>query len=774
VSGPIIRDKTFFMGSYEGIRERRSTASTTSVPTEANRRGDLTGLGTITDPLTGAPFANSIIPTNRLNATAVKILNENMVLPNLPGLTNNYAGVSASSIDQEQFLGRIDHQLGPKDQIFGHYLYHGGNYPSLAVNPFFGTLHYLRNQNVAAQHLHTFSGTKLNEFRFGYTRGAKRRLSPRAGTDFTAEKNLGISGLKVGGPNGRALQDFENGFPQLNINGYAGMGDSTGGEALDTNSTYQFVDNFSIIRGRHALKMGADIRRFQSDANTTNVPFGQLNFTRDISGNPVAAYLLGYPKTVQTPEGILLSGVRQWRNGFYFQDDWRVSSRLTLNLGIRYDLNLLPKDVNGTSRTLRFDLDPKGPILWPAPGEKADLFIKEHNHWAPRLGFAYRLRDNIVLRGGYGIFTMAAHFDQFNILQINPPNASILLTNPNTNPVATIQNPLPAALLPANPIYNLVSTEVDRKHPDGYYQNWNLNVGYEITRNDILEVGYAGSKGTHLDTSHLNLNSPLPDPNARDIQSRRPYPQIGRIRMWGSDGNSNYHSMQNRFEHRFSHGLSLTVAHTWSHLIDDQQGGLNGARALAQDPRNLHGNMRADSADDQRQSFVVGYVWDIPYGSQLKGVSGALLKGWKFGGILTLRSGSPLLVTQDGDTLNTDAQGEIRPNSIVGQSPTLSSSERTLERWFNTAAFTRATVTYGTAPRNPLVGPGTKTADLSMAKTFRLMERHSLEFRWEAFNALNTPQFSNPGGTLGSTNFGRITGTRINNREMQVALKYSF
>src|SRR5262249_27629389 len=133
-----------------------------------------------------------------------------------------------------------------------------------------------------------------------------------------------------------------------------------------------------------------------------------------------------------------------------------------------------------------------------------------------------------------------------------------------------------------------------------------------------------------------------------------------------------------------------------------------------------------------------------------------------------------VLITQDGDTLNTDAQGEIRPNSVVGVSPILSSSERTLDRWFNTAAFTRATLTYGTAPRNPLVGPGVSTADLSMSKTFTLIERHKLEFRWEAFNALNKPQFSSPGGTLGSTNFGKITGTRINNREMQVALKYMF
>ena len=776
LSGPIFRDKTFFMGSYEGVQERRTTAGTTSVITQAQREGDLTGLGNVVDPLTGQPFPGNRIPQNRLSPTSLRLLNEFMPLPNVPGaLTNNYNGVSGSSIRQNQYMTRIDHNFGAADQIFGHYIFHGGDYPSTNINPFFGTEHNLTNHSVAVQYLHTFDATRLNEFRFGYMRANKERLSPRRASGFTAEQDLGITGLKVGGPNGRPLQEFENGFPQITIAGYAGFGDSTGGEALDYNRTYQFVDNFSFFRGSHSFKAGVDSRLISGDANSTNVPFGQINFTRDISGNPVSAFLLGFPKTAQTPEGILLSGVRQWRHGFYFQDDWRVTSRLTLNLGLRYDWNLLPRDRNGTSRTLRFDLDPSGqPVLWPEPGEKVDLFIKPANPLAPRFGFAYRLRDTWVVRGGYGIFVMSQHFDQVNILQINPPNASILLTNPNLSPVATIANPFPASLLPNPLIYNMVSAEKDRRHPDGYYQNWNFTVGHEITSNDSLEVGYAGSKGTHLDTSHLNLNSPLPDPTATTIQSRRPYPGIGRIRMWGSDGNSNYHSMQVRYEHRYSTGLNMTAAYTWSHLIDDQQGGLNGARSLAQDPRALRSNMRADSADDLRHSLVIGFVWDLPGTSGFRGLTGAVLGGWRFGGIVTLRSGQPVLVTQDGDTLNTDNQNDIRPNSAPGVSPYLPSSERSVERWFNTAAFTRATVTYGTAPRNPVVGPGTRTADLSMMKTFRITEGQGLEFRWEAFNALNTPQFANPGGVLGSTNFGRVTSTRINNREMQVALKYVF
>jgi hypothetical protein len=633
--------------------------------------------------------------------------------------------------------------------------------------------------------LHETRVTRLNEFRFGYNKGTATQFSTRAGTGFTAAKDLGINGLLVGGPNGRPLQDFENGFPSISITNYVGLGDSTGGAATDQSKAYQFIDNFSIIKGRHTLKFGGDVRKLVGDANSNNVPFGNIVFTRDITGNAAAAYMLGLPKNTQTPEGISISGVEAWRIGPYFQDDWKVNDRLTLNLGIRYDLNLLPKDLNGVSRTLRFDLDPKGPVLWPPLGQTQDLWIKEHKHVAPRLGFAYRVRNNWVVRGGYGIFTLATHFDNVNTLATNPPNASIQLTNANLNPVASIQNPFPAALLPSPLIYNITSVEPNRKHKDGYYQNWNISLGHQLSRNDSLEVRYAGSKATHLDTSILNWNSPQPDPKAATdlltLQSRRPYPQFGRIRMWDSDGNSNYNSMQTHFEHRFAQGLSLTVAHTWSHLIDDEGAGTNANRAKSQNPQCLRCNMRADSSDDQRHALVIGYVWQVPFGSHLTGIPSAVLKGWMAGGIYTFRTGAHLFVDQDGDNLNIDPSGpvtqtsynEIRPDLVFGQSPTLPSDQRTLSRWFNTAAFTRALVTYGTSPRNPVDGPGTRTWDMSMSKSFRVREQQRLEFRAEAFNGWNTPQLGNPNTTLGNSNFGKITSAS-GSRSMQAALKYSF
>jgi hypothetical protein len=218
--------------------------------------------------------------------------------------------------------------------------------------------------------------------------------------------------------------------------------------------------------------------------------------------------------------------------------------------------------------------------------------------------------------------------------------------------------------------------------------------------------------------------------------------------------------------------LNVSVAFTLSRLRDNQQGGLNASRARRQNPRD-DSTEWGPSADDVRNRLVAAYVWDMPFGATLTGLSAAILKNWQLSGIVTLSSGSPLFINQDGDTLNVDSE-EIRPNLVSGQNPMLPRSERTLARWFNTAAFARATTTYGNSPRNPVVGPGLNLFDLSLAKSFSVAQGQQLQFRWEAFNAFNIPQWGNPNGTLGNPNFGVISNTRANNREMQFSLKYLF
>jgi hypothetical protein len=770
IAGPIRRDKTFFMLAYEGVRAVQESAGTNIVLTPAQRMGNFSASSSpVIDPLSGSPFAGNIIPKDRLNPVSVNLINQYMPLPNASG-TVNYAGVTQGHLATDQGMVRLDQYFSPKDQAFVHYIRWRRDFPNTELNPNF---HFNGTQpisNLSTQYVHTFSPALLNEVRFGFNLINVSVLSPRQGSNFTIA-SLGINGLNVGGPSGRPLRADEQGFPVIGISGYMGMGDDQASSNLDNSRTYQWVDNLTWIRGAHSFKFGGDIRRLMSDATTNNWPFGNMAFTGDISGNSAADYMLGFPRTTLTPEGVPISKIRQWRLGSYAQDDWKVNSNLTLNLGLRYDFVGQPRDINGVTRTLRFDMGPQ-PVLWPPPGQAADLWKNEYLYFSPRFGLAYRLPHDMVMRGGYGIFYSEAQFDNTNILQLNPPTAgSLTVTNPAVNPVATIDNPVPAVLYPTNPIFNVVSIPADRLRHNSYMQNWNLQLSRELTRNDVLETGWVGSKGTHVDTSLNNFNNPDPGPGT--IQARRPYPQYARIRMIATDVNTIYHSLQTRYEHRFSRGLSLTGSYTWSHLMDDAAETINAGGCVCQNARSRGKAERGSSVLDQRHRLVIGYVWEMPFAKDFKGASGAVLGGWSLGGILTFASGLPFNVTQSGDSENNDGLWE-RPNLVPGQSVHVAG--QTPNQWFNAAAFQRALLQYGNSPRDPLVGPGTHTWDLSASKSFKIprLEGHRLMFRSEFFNAFNAPQFSNPGSALGTGTFGRITGTALANRQIQLALKYMF
>ena len=366
IGGPVRRNQTFFMGSYEGVQETRETVAQANVLTAEMRRGDFSAVlpvMVISDPITNQPFPNNIIPGNRLDPLAV-VDDQSVPAAAQPDgcqqLPRLYAAPKTPSI---RLITRVDHVISPKQKLFGHYLYQDRDNPTVPINPEFPAPRLFKNQSMAVQHVTTWSSSLLNEIRFGYMRGDLNRLSPRRLTGFSVEDDLGIHGMLVGGPNGRPPNENEIGFPSINIQGFNGFGDSIGGEGIDLSQTYQFVDNLTLIRGRHALKMGGDVRRMMGDATSTNAPFGALDFTRDITGHAAAAFMMGFPKVARTPEGIPIGGIRQWRTGFYLQDDWRATPRLTVNLGLRYDKNLPPKDINGVSRTLRFDLSERARSL---------------------------------------------------------------------------------------------------------------------------------------------------------------------------------------------------------------------------------------------------------------------------------------------------------------------------------------------------------------------------------------------------------------------------
>jgi outer membrane receptor protein involved in Fe transport len=768
LGGPVVRNKTFFFLSYEGLRSIQDLPSTAVVLTPQQRQGDFSASSTpIIDPSTGLQFPGNRIPSNRIDPVSQNIINQYMPLPNTSGAVN-YAGASRGDLTVNQGIARVDQYFSAKDQLFAHYIYAYRNFPNTDLNPNFSFTGTYPISNLSAQWVHTFTPAFLNEFRAGFDRENVAQLSTLTGTGFTIQ-SLGIYGMNVGGPNGRPLTANEEGFPLLNISGYMGMGSDLAASNLDNSQTYQIVDNVSFVKGKHTLKTGFDLRKLYDNATTNNWPFGSISFTSDISGDPAAAYMLGYPRTTLTPEGVPITKARQWRSAIYLQDDWKVTPKLTLNIGGRWDRFGVPVDVNAVTRTLDWSTSP--PSFYPPPGQIL------HNIWqitnkdiSPRFGFAYNPAEKWVLRGGYGIFYFGGQFDNINILQLNPPTAgSLTITNPSLNPIATIQNPIPAALYPSNPFFNAVTLPADPVHYDTYVQNWNLMVSKQFGAN-VLDVGYVGNKGTHVDTSLKNWNQP--DPGPGDIQARRPYPTFARIRLQSYMANISYNSLQVRFERRFSRGLSFTASYSWSHEIDDAWETTNNGGCGCQNPHDLRAE-RASGVYDQRQNLVIGYVWQIPLGNNLKGIAGALGKGWSFEGILTFASGQPFDILESFDSQNNDGLWE-RPNLVPGQR--LSVPNQGPSNWFNTGAFTPSVYVYGNSPRDPVVGPGTDVLNLTLMKMFRMpwSEHHSLEFRAEAFNAFNTPQFNNPDQYLGDTAFGQVTSTKLDSRELQLALKYRF
>jgi hypothetical protein len=798
IAGPAVKNKLFFMLGYEGVREKRQSAGTAIVMPLEMRAGNFSSVTTrIIDPLNQQPFPNNIIPQNRLDPVSVNLINTYMPAPNQSG-SQNYAGVTQDDLDIDQFLGRADYYLSGKDQLTFHYVHSSRDFPTVSINPaFYQTDRTFPNSSLGVQHVHTFSPALLNEFRFGYHRGYIRRIGPRTGTGFKIE-DLGINGMLVGGPEGRPLRDDEQGFPTINIEGYLGMGEIAASSNIDNSRTYQWVDNVSVLKGRHALKFGGDIRYHLDEATTNNWPFGQLTFNRDITGLGASAYMLGFPRETLTPEGVPLSDVSNWRYGLYVQDDWKATNKLTLNFGLRWDYFSLPNEGNIVTRFLSFGMDGPLRLVPDDPTTFLQPYLPEYNYWGPRFGLAYRISDATVFRAGYGIFRTAAQFDNMNILQLNPPaGGSLTVRNELVDaagrpiaPIATIQYPVPPELYPDNPIFNVVTVPVDRKRRNAYVQNYNATIAHQITANDLLEVGWVASKSTNVDTSLRNFNQPEPGPGP--VQERRPYPQFATIRMMVSDGNGLYHSLQSRYERRFSRGLNLTAAYTWGHMIDDITETINRGGCGCQSARLRGAYERGDSVEDVRHRMVMGGVWEIPVGKQLTGVAGAILGGWQAGWLVTLESGQPFAVSQSGDTQNKGGNEASRPHTL-GVNANLPSENRDPSRWFDTTGFVRSTYEgapassgvfipgsggYGTAGRNTLIGPGVNVWDLSLSKNFKMpwKEGHTLMFRTEFFNAFNTPQFNNPGNTLGTGSFGVVSSTRgLNpNRQMQFALKYLF
>ncbi len=778
IGGPIIKNRSFVFFSYEGLRSVEETAGVTQVLTPAEENGDFSALlpGTqLVSPYTGKPYLNNQIPVDKV---AQNIVKNYMPLPNTTQGSENYSFVTGGDESVNQYILRLDHKLNDNNQLSFHYMYAFRNSPQFDEDRIFTDTGTWPIHNAGLQWVRTFSPKMANELRLGFHYEHEKEFPTLSGTSFTAA-SIGINGFVQS--NGAPWPPSEEGFPTIMTNELIPVGSDDLG--LDNGDDYQLVDNFTWVRGRHSLVFGGDIRAVQDNADTANTPWGVLNFNGSETANNApnappneggfdgADLLLGLPYQIITPEGVPETAARQWRYALYAQDDFKMTPNLTINVGLRYELSLPPHDNLNTSRNINWSTPTPTIENLPNP-----LWQITHKDFEPRVGFAYSLPRQMVVRGGYGISFYAGKFDNINILQLNPPadpsfglfNGNCGYCTPSNAPSATIEHPISPTI--GASVANVVSTEPDGKHPDVYLQTWNLTVSKQFWSN-VIDVSYIGVKGNNQDTSELNWNVGPPQAPGRNVQADRPYPAYGQMRVEEHHGASIYEGFAVHFQHRLSHDLEFTTAYTLSLLRDDQGGDTNGVRNQTQIANQ---KIWANGLTDQRNLLTVAMVYQLPKVSGGSAAERAFVNGWGFNAIYQVIAGSPLFVNQSADGQNNGNNFEY-PDLVPGQKLTV--PHRTVGQWFNSNAFTEAVGHYGNTPRNPsaLVSPANDPLALAVTRSFPVpfREQH-VDFRIEAFNALNTPQFGPPNSTQGSGIMGQVTTTMIDNRELQLALKYVF
>lgn len=788
LGGPVVipgkynagRDKTFFFAAAQLDRRRQAQAFVSTVPAPRMHSGDFSeSANRIYDPLTLSgntrqPFPGNAIPASRFNSSG-KGLIDLYPTPNRPGLLANYSSDASRIYNSWQTDYKVDHYFRPT-----HVLTFRGSTGStdiiegmplpLPAAAAVGPSTFPVGQYALIDRV-TISPAMLNEFRFGFTRMNMQLLQPNAGRNVAQE--LGIQGVNTG-------DMITSGLQRVTPAGFQVLGDDPFNPAILVTNNFQTENVFYWTKGTHSLRFGARIDRRQYNAFQSSAIRGIQNFTGVYTNNPAASagtgisladMLLGAPinGNIVILEGI--RGFRRWENGFFIQDDWKVNQRLTLNLGLRYEIypSYPWTEVGDRGSVLLLpsqQLVQVGTNGIPRSGANADK-----NNFAPRIGMALRLTDKTVFRGAYGIYYAAPQFEINKNLAINPPFAgSYAFVNNQLDFVNArkVHQGFERSFSAAGATIRAI--EIDPAMP--YVQQWNLNLQRLLPFDTLLTVAYVGTKGVKM-RDEIDLNQPRPGPGA--VAARRPYPAFTGIIDTEFRANSSYHGLQTTFEKRYSQGLSFLTSYTWGHAIDDA--GIFGGDH--QDMLYLRGD-RGSSPYDIRQTLMFSFNYELPFGRGSSGLKAALLRGWQSNGILRLSTGQWLTPTVGPNNLNTG--GFQRANVVPGCSWRIDNPSP--DRWFNPACFTiPAQYTFGNAGRGIVEGPGTRNFDFSVFRNFYLTKGEApkqLQLRGEMFNLTNTPQFNNPNTTIGVANTGIITAAgsptsfqRIQ-RQIQIAVRFLF
>jgi hypothetical protein len=813
--GKIVENRLFFFTNYEGFRKRQENARVNTVPTLGMRAGDFSNVRDIFDPTTTRPqagtptgfvrdpFPGRRIPANRFDSVTSRLM-QAYPLPLSTGLTNNHNSTPKDKQRWDQGDGRIDWNWNERNTIFGRFSRQdtvttkpstflpttipGMSEPvSLGNEDTFAGDSKLISHNAVVSWISTFTPAFIMEAKLGFNRFNLEFLQEGATPGAQLGEKLGVKGSNQG--------PQSDGIPIFSPAGYAGIGQTRSLPIYRIENAYHPRVDFTNMRGQHNLKFGIDTRRRQVTQYQTNRGNGRFNFSTTFSNNPnqtantgdaMAGFLMGTASVIEQDFTLVWPGFRQTEWSFYLQDDWKVSDRLTLNAGLRYEYDTPVVEV--ADRQTNFDVVTGKLLIAGFNTDSATGIQPDRNNFAPRFGFAYRVSQGTVIRGGAGVFYnpagsenvyMRRHrqlpFGPINTVDINQFSNSPRRVQQGFDPIPNLD----FATVAATPVGGMLA--VTPNFRSGYTIQYNFQVQQSLPSNMVAKIGYVGNGGRRMDTT-FNYNQEVPGPGAP--APRRPLfriaPGVSGVTYMVSDGNSNYNSLQTSLEKRFSSGLGFLASYTWSHSIDTLANAFGGADngPFPQDIR-CRSCDRGNSGFDLRHRFVSSANYALPFGKGRKydagsAVANAIIGGWDTNAVFTWQTGLPFTPVLQTSVSNAGGSRPMR----LGDA-TLDNPDRA--RWYNTSFNTAGAVwgipqqfTFGNSGRNILYGPGRVNLDWSMFKDFLQSEKYHLQFRAEFFNLFNTPQFDLPNSSIGNPNAGVITATVGANRQVQLGLRFSF
>ncbi len=805
LGGPIFRNRTFFFAGFEGNRAKEQQTILSTIPSAKMRAGDLSEMldpanpftGAVTavrDPLTGANFPGNVIPASRINRVSKELMDIWYPIPNKTGALNYEANGTRTEY-RNQWNVKIDHKFSDKNNLSGGYQYMNNNpyeglgYISLCGTrtlPGHGCTDTTRTQAAFISDVHVFTPNIIHELRLGYTRLYALRVPEAGGKGIAARLNQpGLPGAEF---------KYNQGGPQVSIAGFATIGPSSGNPQGRWDNTYNIIDHWNFNHGGHSVKAGTDLRYFQFNsfhaANRGGV-FTFVTGSSSLTNYSLGDFLLGLPRTANRNTGIPYTVTTDVSYNFFAQDDWKVTNKLTVNFGARYEYNRPIRE--RADQVASFDpatnsvrvahcgkatVDAANNLVYtPGTCKTREVWTFDKNNLAPRIGIAYRPLSNssFVVRAGYGVYydDIVSGNGLSGLWRGLPFRITSTITTIPANPIS-LSDPFTPA--PGRPLARFTQPSIEPNMVTPYIQQWSFGLQKELASTLALETTYFGSTGNKL-VDAIPINNPDPGPSST-TDARRPYQPWGAISKTANIGRSYFNSLQVRVDKRLANGVSGLISYTWGKSIDTGTGTATGSDGDSgtQNPKNYFAD-RGLSGFDVRHRFVGSYLLELPIGKGHRYLGraskfvDAVIGGWQLSGIITLQTGSPFSPTAadvTGGAVGTQRPNQLRDWRVDNPTP---------DRWFDRTAFCGTPAcgltSFGNAGRNSMTGPALKKTDLSLQKFFAVREGQRLQLRAEMFNFTNHPNFFLPAGRVDQASGGKISQA-LAPRVVQLGVKYVF